>query len=92
MTNPPERIWFTPWDDGEENGTAGPARHTKGKPPNGDATEYIRNDPVAMRVAGYIPAVSPPEESVSVREYLILLNKYIGLKEQLDDALKGDVK
>ena len=62
MTNPPERIWFTPWDDGEENGTAGPARHTEGKPPNGDATEYIRNDPAAMRGAGYVPVTSPATE------------------------------
>ena len=90
MTNPPERIWFTPWDDGEETGTAGPARHTKGKPPNGDATEYIRNDPAAMRDAGYVPAVTLQTETVSVREYITLLNKYIGLKGQLDDVLKGE--
>ena len=85
MNNLPERIYLD-LDNGTY--TTEPAQRNAVH----SDVEYIRNDPVAMRGAGYVPAVSPPEETVSVREYLILLNKYIDLKEQLDDALEGEVK
>jgi len=100
MGNAPDRIWFTPWDEGEENGTAGPASHTGGKPPNGDATEYVLNTPEAMRKAGYVPEKAititaenyhehvppvsdPSKESVSMRDYLIVLNSAADLRAEL---------
>ena len=69
MGKAPDRIWFTPWDEGEENGTAGPASHTDGKPPNGDAAEYVRNTPEAMLNAGYVPIEQLDESKDTVSRF-----------------------
>ena len=91
MDKAPDRIWFTPWDEGEENGTAGPASHTGGKPPNGDATEYILNTPDAMRNAGYVPieqlatARNDALEEAAWRVY----GMWDPTRDEVDDAIRA---